>query len=385
MKKDIAIVIPCYNRPRVLARLLNSIYQAYLTDFSIDIVFSIDYSGNDDVYKIVDSFNWEAGKKKVIKHSQNIGLEKNIIFCGDLTSEYDAVIVLEDDLVVAKDFLNYAFQAYDYYVNEPNIAGISLYKYEYCEFGQQRFYPMELGFDTYFVQWPSSWGQMWTKMQWKSFKRWYLINNQDISSFNIPDAAKSWLCSWKKYYAAYLVDTNKYFVYPFFSFTNMFPTVGVHFSKKMKLLNTETVSLYQGVGGKYNFLKWEDCSFFYDCYFELKSIWVDLNGHMVEADMDLYGSKFKKNIEKKYVISSLEISNAQKLKSWGGDNIPFELNVLQDCVGNFFYMYNSYDYKKLSLKPNKKLFLRVRLSNVDRLKLFFIAIYSYLGRYLKRN
>ena len=104
---NIAIVIPCYNRLDTLKVLLDSLLNARY-DRSVELVFSIDYSGNEDIYNLVDEFTWPYGKKNIIRHKENIGLRRNIISCGDLTSEYDAVIVLEDDLIVSPLFFDYA-------------------------------------------------------------------------------------------------------------------------------------------------------------------------------------------------------------------------------------------------------------------------------------
>lgn len=87
--------------------------------------------------------------KKIILHPSNIGLKQNILSCGDLVDEYDAVIVLEDDLYVAKDFYNYAKQAAYYYLNNDNIAGISLFSYKYTEIGFYQFYPFQDNYDTF--------------------------------------------------------------------------------------------------------------------------------------------------------------------------------------------------------------------------------------------
>lgn len=372
---NIAIVIPCYNRTNALLRLLASIVNANLPSCSIDIVFSIDYSGKNDVSNIAEAFKWNYGVKKIIHHPQNIGLRNNIIFCGDLTSEYVAIIVLEDDLVVSKDFLNYSLQAYEYYQDYANIGGISLYKYEYCEFGQFLVYPLELGFDTYFVQWPSSRGQLWSRSQWKSFKDWYCINNGDLSAFNIPDEAKAWPKSWKKYYAAYLVDTNKYFAYPSVSFTNVFGTIGEHYSNN---LNIDTVSLFYGEKMKYNFQKWNR-SVLYDCFFEMKGVQVILENKFVDVDMDLYVTKRKTNLITDYVVSPIKLSNVNALKSWGGDNIPFELNILNDYPGDFFYLYRKQDYNPKRLSPCKKKYLRIALYGRDILHDLINSVIFYVG------
>ena len=101
---NIGVVIPCYNRVDSLNRLLVSLKDANYLGDDVDLIFSIDYSGINSVQVLAESFQWEFGIKKLILHSNNLGLKQNILSCGDLVDEYDAVIILEDDLYVAKDF-----------------------------------------------------------------------------------------------------------------------------------------------------------------------------------------------------------------------------------------------------------------------------------------
>ena len=102
------IIVVAYNRPNSLQRLLNSLAQADYTGYdSITLIISIDYSNSPEVISAAKNFTWEFGHKEIIKHSENLGLKKHIIFCGDLTEQYQSVIILEDDLVVAPAFYNY--------------------------------------------------------------------------------------------------------------------------------------------------------------------------------------------------------------------------------------------------------------------------------------
>lgn len=184
----IAIVIPSFNRPQALQRLLNSLYNARYSE-DVDLIFSIDFSGNDDVKIVAEKCMWRFGNKKIICHKNNLGLRQNILFCGDLTSEYDAIILLEDDLVVSPSFFTYAIKAASFYDNNDKIAGISLYSYSVCEIGNFRFYPFLDEYDTYFIQWPSSWGQLWTRKQWISFREWQKLG-KNLVTLDIPDEVK---------------------------------------------------------------------------------------------------------------------------------------------------------------------------------------------------
>tara|TARA_B110001469_G_C9641513_1_gene322728 strand:+ start:2462 stop:2722 length:261 start_codon:yes stop_codon:yes gene_type:complete len=84
---EIAIVAPCYNRVGSSERLLGSLSQADYGEFSsgVTLVLSVDYSGDDSVADLAQSFEWTFGEKRVVLHPTNIGLRQNILWGGDLS------------------------------------------------------------------------------------------------------------------------------------------------------------------------------------------------------------------------------------------------------------------------------------------------------------
>lgn len=365
----IAIVLPCYNRTETLKILLHSLLQVKY-ELPVDLVFSIDNSGSNDVLNLAKGFQWEQGEKVIIHHKENIGLRRNIISCGDLTSQYDAVIILEDDLLVSPCFFEYAYAACRFYLNDERIAGISLYSYRLCE-SLREFNPLTFGYDTYFMQWTSSWGQMWTKAQWGAFKEWYDEHGENISNIPIPEYVKSWSHSWKKYHIAYLTDTNKYFVYPTASFTSIQPTLGVHVSE-IRLDKGYIVPLCNGIQRAFIFKEFIE-DYAYDCFFELKKIPVELNGKSVYADLNLYGEKKRENIHCEYFISPKPIPHAEIKKQWGISMIPLEKNVIDSIEGSGLYMYEANSFSPVLLNPREKVSFRIQLSELERLR-------YYMGR-----
>src|SRR5699024_2262112 len=140
---DIPIIVIAYNRTKSLKRLLNAIQKAYYDNKKVELIISIDKGKNSEVYDVAESFNWTHGKKTVIKRNQNLGLREHILQSGDLSLDYDAIVMLEDDLVVSKSFYRFVTQSVYYYSNDDNIGGISLYTYRISEFANQRtFIPM---------------------------------------------------------------------------------------------------------------------------------------------------------------------------------------------------------------------------------------------------
>ena len=172
-----AIVVVAYNRPIALTQILWSISRAQFTGYdNIPLVISIDKSDDETVTQIAESFIWGYGTKRIIKHESRLGLRNHILACGDLTSEYHAVIVLEDDLYVSPVFYDYAVQAMRYFGEDEAISGISLYAYDVNEHAIVRFCAIDDGNHNYFLQSASSWGQLWTRRQWDGFRHWYAEN-----------------------------------------------------------------------------------------------------------------------------------------------------------------------------------------------------------------
>lgn len=366
---SIALVIPCYNRTSTLGKLLKSLVMAQYP-IGVDLIFSIDYSGNDSVFQMANDFKWEFGEKKIIKHSENIGLRNNIISCGDLTDEYEAVIILEDDLLVSPFFIEYAYRAWQYYGEDKNIAGISLYSYRLSE-SLHEFNPISKGFDTFFMQWTSSWGQLWTNKQWKLFKEWYNLH-EDISHIPVPEYVKGWSHSWKKYHIAYLVDTNKFFVYPTVSYTTIQPSLGVHVSE-VRLDKGYIVPLCWGLNREFVFQDFEG-ALVYDCFFEIKQLEIEINDKVIQANFNLYGDKQKDNIDESYYISSKRIPGLKVLKEWGVYEIPLEINVLHSNEGSGLFLYDSNHFESFKLTPKEKVSFRIQLSEIERLKYYISRV-----------
>lgn len=222
------IVIPAYNRPGSLKRLLFSISNAKFNEYPL-LIISIDGEGSKDVVKIAKDFDW-PGPKEVFEHEQNKGLKEHILFCGDLTEKYNEIIILEEDLFVSRFFYDYAKKALTFYKADNCIGGISLYQYEYIEANDCPFRALVDGYDTYFIQTASSWGQAWNKRHWQEFTNWYSQNNKwDAKDTRLPNDVLSWPeTSWKKYFIKYLVDTNRYFVFPRISLTTNFGDPGTN-------------------------------------------------------------------------------------------------------------------------------------------------------------
>ena len=96
----------------------------------INLIFSIDNSGTNVVENFAKKYNWPYGPKTIRTFNERQGLKKHILQCGDYTEQYDIVVALEDDIYVSDSMYLYAYQAAEFYEDEDNVAGISLYSFQ---------------------------------------------------------------------------------------------------------------------------------------------------------------------------------------------------------------------------------------------------------------
>lgn len=227
---NLAICLICYNRKSELTKLIKCLLKME-TEKKIDLIISIDFSSEQSVINdIATSINWPFGDCNIILHNNNLGLKKHVLSCGDLSVGYDGLILLEDDLLISPYFVDFVTSALNKSDKDEKIAGISLYSYAKNEFNKMPFNPCIDSYDTYFIQYPSSWGLAFSKEQWRAFKEWLSV--WDCENFEdnlVPDYVCEWGGkSWKKHFIRYLVHKDKYFIHPRFSLTTNPGADGTH-------------------------------------------------------------------------------------------------------------------------------------------------------------
>lgn len=345
-----AIVVVTFNRPDSLARLLKSIAGAEYDQKEITLIISVDFQeseGHEQVLKVADGFNWSYGEKRVIKHTTNLGLRKHVLSCGDLVTDFDSIVMLEDDLIVSRYFYLYAAKALEFYAGEEAVGGISLYNHRTNYSIGLPFEPVLDEFDVYFLQIAASWGQAWTRAQWKSFKDWYDQGWKISDDDNLPEHVKSWPeSSWVKYFIKFLVDKRKYFSYPKTSFSTNMGVPGTHHKQKEY---TYSVPIhYRGNLHYIRFAEFSESVNVYDSFFEIEA---DVLGRTVPelkkygiSTVDLYGLKDLKFYEGTTLLSSKSLKNPVSLLSFGLDLKPMILNILLDIKGDHFHVAQANDF-----------------------------------------
>lgn len=335
---NIAVVVVAYNREKSLCRLLESLQNAQY-DCEVPLIISIDYSGSDKISRVAKSYNWLHGEKIVIEHDKNLGLREHVLSCGKFTSNYRAIIVLEDDIYVSPYFYKFAKEALNKYEDDDRVAGISLYSHLWNVCAGRPFVPLSNGYDAYFLQFAQSWGQVWTHRMWSGFCEWYKDNKEEFSyEVDTPDVIADWpKSSWLKYHIKYLIKTNKYFVYPYISLTTNFNESGTHNG----VFNTSLQVPLLWNSKSFDFIELDKSTVKYDAFFEYKGLGDVLNISEEDLCVDLYQAKDNRQ-NKRYWLTT-KIVNKKIIKSYALNLRPHELNVHANIQGDDIYLYDTAD------------------------------------------
>ena len=184
------VVVFVYNRPehtKKMLEALNLLKEAVNTD----IYIYADAPKNEksvlkvsEVDKVINSFLKISKFKNTYyyKKDKNYGLAKSIIEgVSSVIEQYEKVIVLEDDLIVNNDFLDYMNRALEYYLCNDSIWAISGYTFplKALETYQEDVYLSGRG-----CSWGwATWKNRWDKVDWE-FKDYTKFK------FNIVDRIK---------------------------------------------------------------------------------------------------------------------------------------------------------------------------------------------------
>jgi len=332
-----AIVIPAYNRPHTLARLLASLETAsYPSETKIPLIISIDPEGdlaNQSVLAVAESFEWSHGPKEIISHPAHLGLLENFYFCGNLTRKFGSIIFLEDDSVVSPVFYYYAAQTLEHFQNDIHIGGISLHRYAYNGYIHYPFMPLADGTDVFFMQVSSIMGQAWSQAQWDKFTNW-----RSSPSTNTQNSNNALHASWSKFatddhfpiLTKYLTSTSSYYVFPQISLTSGFGDTGTHFKSstsyfQVPLLYTQTV---------FRFPELKESNLIYDSFMEiLPECLKRMASVLDEIDfaVDLHATKTLSQLNAPYTLTIRPCQRA--LKTFALSMKPMEANLIYNSSG----------------------------------------------------
>lgn len=242
------VVLFVYNRKNKTIDTLDALNNNYGVE-ATDLIIFADGAKSEEVKPQVNSVrdyikNSFAKKSKfkslkLIESENNKGLAKSIIDgVSEIINQYGKVIVVEDDLITAPDFLAYMNKGLDYYENMADIGSISGYSYPIS-------YLKKYKKDVYILRKGECWGwatwkDRWENVDWevKSFDE-YVNNPQKRKEFDsIGAGLDSMLClqmkgeidSWAVRWCYHLYCNKLLTVYPRISKTQNigFDGTGTH-------------------------------------------------------------------------------------------------------------------------------------------------------------
>ena len=228
MQELAPIVLFVYNRPWHTRKTIEALKNNELAGESDLFIFadnSVDDKNKESVdvvrnfVKTIDGFK----SVNIVERETNFGLAKNVISgVSEVIDRYNKVIVLEDDIVCSRTYLNCMNKLLPYYRANEKVYSVTGYTFPIK-------IPVEYEYDVYFSSRASSWGWGTWKDRWKTVD-WdvedydsFMLNPEHIKSFNTggDDLTKmlkeqmlgkidSWSIIWS--YAHF--KSNSYCVYP---------------------------------------------------------------------------------------------------------------------------------------------------------------------------
>ena len=329
-----------YNRPQSLRRVLSSIERSNCPE-GVKMVISIDRAqpdnpdnvkANQATLQLAQDFEWR-GEKEVIYRDRNVRLPDHIIFCADMAEQYGAIMILEDDLYLAPDFYRFALEATNFYAGDERIAGIGMYSQVNNSHAHHLpFYPFQDGSTTYFAQSPCSWGQIWTREQWREFRSWWDQKTGFAPEDRIPEGIKSWgKQAWDNHFHKFLFEKERYFVLPRVSYSTNFVEAGTHFHGQMA--HHYQAVLQMGTLD-FKFLSLDQSLARYDPYQDIEAASLKaMDPALAQYDfvVDIHGIKQLEHFPQPYVLTLKE--GGETLLSYSWDLKPFEMNILTRLPG----------------------------------------------------
>lgn len=371
-----AIVVIGYKRPVAIKRLLDSIKVAIYPSDSIPVVISLDGGYSSEVYDICERFkaDFKYGTVEIIARSENLGLKNHVLSCGDFTNRFGSIILLEDDLYLDPQFYIYAKESALFYSNEVSVCGVSLYAQKYNETARLPFQPIETNYSTYFMMLACSWGQVWTNEQWVQFRNWYGDGTIEIDHTPIPANVKNWSDrSWKKYFQAYMVENDKYFVYPYRSYSTNFCDLGAQHSKEITSVFQSYMSLPTRHLDSLNFPVYESTHVSYDAYMEpcYKSFYEIIEHSKESLCVDLYGTKpISELLQYEHSLTIKSVTNP--IKQFDQSLKPHDLSICVEGIGlKSISLARSIDVLDKTRPERFSYFLDI---DIARLDLFFSSL-----------
>ncbi len=161
------IILFVYKRLNTLVQTVESLKKSNGADQSILYIYSDDAKDNGDQHQVNEVRKYIETvtgfrEVRIIKSPFNKGLANSIIDgVTEVISRHGSAIILEDDLLLSTNFLDFMNQALNEYKNTSNIYSVSGFSFNFKV-------PPGYGYDGYFLSRGWSWGWATWKDRWEN-------------------------------------------------------------------------------------------------------------------------------------------------------------------------------------------------------------------------
>jgi GT2 family glycosyltransferase len=181
----VPVALFSYNRPNHVRRALDTLSGCRRFKEVQVVVFNDGPKGPNDRDGVEAARDEVRRRQKelgleIVERPENLGLARSIVAgVTELCAKFGRVIVLEDDLAVAPDFLDYMLTALDRYENNADVYQISGYMF-----------PVELPAqpDAFFLPLTTTWGWATWERAWRQFDRHAAGYEQDLRDSRVRQA-----------------------------------------------------------------------------------------------------------------------------------------------------------------------------------------------------
>jgi len=178
-----------YKRKDTLKRSIEALKNCFLASESELYIFADGAKGKKDQKKVLEVRNYLKtinGFKNIHIHlaEKNKGISHSVIDgVNNILCKSDKVIVLEDDVMVSKNFILFMNENLEKYKDSPSVFSISGYNYPFRSKKNEKY-------DVYFLPRASSWGwatwkDRWCDLDWdvKEYQD-FAVNKKQVREFH---------------------------------------------------------------------------------------------------------------------------------------------------------------------------------------------------------
>lgn len=333
------IVVAAHARPESTSRLLTSLLAATLEP-DTRLIISIDRglggdvaSRSDRVERLAAEFEWPFGEKQILIRD-SIGLVAHFHACGSLTDDHEAIVLLEDDLVVGPGFMRWASAALDHADSHERVAGVSLATPWFDGYRRLRFEPIDDGTDAIYAQVPWYDGMAWTSRMWQDYASSPATPNTPLHAAfaELPDD------EWFPGLMRYLIASERYWLLPRSAHATNTGAAGAHFADRTDWFQ---VPLAAAAPEQFRLATLDDSGAIYDDHMEptvatlrrLAPSLFEEHGLTDDLVIDFGGTRDLPNVPHSHYVLTTR-PTAEAIQTWGAAMHPLAMNLAFDEPGD---------------------------------------------------